>query len=480
MKKNQPASRRKFLKTGALAAGSAFVLPRFSIGQLNPAKPPLRLAVMGLGGITFAHATTWAGAAEHRHLATLLCDPDKRRMDPDNPSISKPEVNFPKSFPGAIRTDDYRKAFEQYGNEFDAVLCCSTDHHHFGISKLALDYSKPVYCEKPVCWSPHEGMLLRKAAAEAKLPTQMGNQGNSANGWRVAHAYYQNGHLGDIVEVHGWIRQKAMSAPLKRFPSSGDLVPDSLDWAKYCGPAGDIPFKRRYYHPAQWRWWLPFGGGFIGDWGCHVFGGLFKTLEDLGYPSKVEVVRASEFNGEQFPLSVTNQWTFPARNGRPELKMYFHTTHTDDPAFDPPRPEELEADKPWPPSNHGCVWKGTKGTYVLNAGHNNSGYIIPEQKRRDIGRIEQILPKTKGNMFMNQGEDWVAAVRGEKEWHDTVSNFDYGAHLSTVVQMGNAALRAGHAIGVDPNTGFPLDPRDAPYFTRQNPDRDWYDMLSRL
>lgn len=469
-------SRRDFLKSSALVAGSTFVLPRFSIGQSVTNQKPLRLAVMGVGNITHAHAMTWAGTTQRRHIATLLCDADERRMDAVNPMIARPEISFPKCFPEAIRTRDYRTAFEQYGDEFDAVLCGSADHHHFGIAKLALEHGKPIYCEKPICWSPQEGFILRQAAAKAQVPTQMGNQGNSVNGWRIADGYYQHGHLGEIVEVHGWIYNDApRGTELRSFADTSQPIPEGLDWAAWNGPAGEHPHVAGV-HPGAWRWWIPFGGGYIGDWGCHVFGGLFKTLGDIGYPSKVEVVKATEFNGDQFPRGMTVKWTFTARNGKPQMDMYFHTAHFADPAFQPPRPEELEADKAWPPSRHGCVWKGTKGTYVLNEGHNNSGYIIPDQKRRDIGRIETIHPKTKGNGFKLHGDDWVAAIRGEKRWDDTVSNFEYGAYLSAIAQMGNSALRAGHAINVDPETGYPVDPVDREYFTRQNPNQAWYDL----
>jgi predicted dehydrogenase len=472
--------RRQFIKNSAAVAASSFILPRFSIGQSVPAHKPLRLAVMGVGNITHAHALSWAGTASRRHIATLLCDVDQRRLDPINPMIHRPDISFAKCFPDAIRTTDYRTAFEQYGDEFDAVLCGSADHHHFGIAKLALEHGKPIYCEKPICWSPHEGFLLRLAAAEAKVATQMGNQGNSMNTWRIADAYYQHGHLGDITEVHGWIYSDgARDAAVKKFAEVGTAIPSELDWSKWCGAAGEHAYQNGI-HPGQWRWWIPFGGGYIGDWGCHVFGGLFKTLGDFGYPSKVEIVKATEFNGDQFPKGMTVKWTFPARAGKPQMDMYFHTAHFDDPAFQPPRPDDLEADKSWPVSKHGCYWKGTKGTFLFNEGHNGSGLIIPDQKRRDIGRIEQLHPVIKGNSFLNHGDDWVAAVRGEKEWDNTVSSFEHGAYLSAVAQMGNSALRAGHAIDVDPQTGFPVKPEDVQHFTRQHPSEDWYGMMSHL
>ena len=63
------------------------------------------------------------------------------------------------------------------------------------------------------------------------------------------------------------------------------------------------------------------GGGQIGDWGCHVPRGIFKTLDHLRYPERVEIVKATEFNGERFPEGMTSRWHFGARAGKPTMDM---------------------------------------------------------------------------------------------------------------------------------------------------------------
>jgi hypothetical protein len=392
--------------------------------------------------------------------------------------ISLPQESFPVGFPGARRSVDYREVFAQHGDEFDAVLCGSTDHHHFSIAELSLLNGKPIYCEKPVCWSPEEGHRLMELAKRGKVATQMGNQGNASNGWRIGDGYYRQGDLGDIVEVHGWVYMDApvSTAPRPRFPEQSDPVPDYLDWARWLGPAGEYPYMSVGIHPGAWRNWIPFGGGQIGDWGCHVFGGIFKTLGHLGYPTSVEVIKATEFNGESYPEGMTVKWRFPAGGGKPGVDMYFHTSIANDPAFYPPRPAELEAERAWPPSMDGCYWVGTKGTYVMHEGHNVVGALIPEEKRRRIGRPQMAYPMVTGNNFHAHGNEWAQAAMGEREWDDTMSEFVYASKLSAIVQMGNAALRAGHAIAINPETGWPVDAADRPHFNRQNADKDWYSL----
>ncbi|MBK1877184.1 Gfo/Idh/MocA family oxidoreductase [Pelagicoccus mobilis] len=469
--------RREFLKKGLFGLGAASVAPNLLLASKvkSASAPSLRFAVIGVGDITQVH---FPWVKDGGHDVTILCDVDQRRLDPVNPMISIPERSFPKGYPNAKRMIDYREVFANHSDEFDAVLCGAVDHHHFGVAELALKHGKPIYCEKPLCWSTEEGFRLQELTLDGNVPTQLGNQGNSANGWRYADGYYRQGDLGDIVEVHGWIHYDNAkgSFGLYGFPPFSAQVPEFLDWERWLGPAGDYPFMEHGVHPGGWRWWVPFGGGLIGDWGCHVFGGIFKTLDYLGYPSKVEVIKATEIVDGRFPVGMTVKWHFDAVNGKPPVDMYFHTCVENDPAFYPPRPKELEDDRSWPPSKDGCYWVGTKGTFVMHEGHNMYGALIPELKRRSAGRPQLHFPLMKGNCGTLHGQEFVEAATGLREWDDTISNFDYGAKLSAIVQMGNGAMKAGHAVQIDTKTGWPVDPVDHQYFKRQNANKEWYSL----
>ncbi len=62
----------------------------------------------------------------------------------------------------------------------DAVLVATPDHTHAVIAMEAIRRGLPVYCEKPLTRTIHEARTLAKAARDAGVATQMGNQGHAA------------------------------------------------------------------------------------------------------------------------------------------------------------------------------------------------------------------------------------------------------------------------------------------------------------
>ena len=63
-------------------------------------------------------------------------------------------------------------------------------------------------------------------------------------------------------------------------------VPKELDWDLWLGPAQERPYHPMYV-PFNWRGWLAFGTGCIGDWICHVVDPVFWAL-DLGAPTTIQ------------------------------------------------------------------------------------------------------------------------------------------------------------------------------------------------
>ncbi len=70
------------------------------------------------------------------------------------------------------------------------------------------------------------------------------------------------------------------------------------------------------YHPFNWRGWVDWGQGALGDMGAHLIDHPFWSL-DLGFPTVIETI-ATPFNGVCYPNATTTYYDFPARgNSRP-------------------------------------------------------------------------------------------------------------------------------------------------------------------
>ena len=63
-------------------------------------------------------------------------------------------------------------------------------------------------------------------------------------------------------------------------------VPEGLNWELYLGPVPDLPFHP-IYHPLNWRGWIDFGVGAIGDMGAHLIDHPYWAL-GLTYPTTIE------------------------------------------------------------------------------------------------------------------------------------------------------------------------------------------------
>ena len=161
-----PASnRRQFLKTSSLLAGSAFVVPRFSIGQSGQsANNKLNIAFIGVGpGQGRGNLTQMAN-----ENIVAFCD-----VDPAQIAKTK------EKFPNARTFSDYREMFDKMGNQIDAVGIATPDNTHFVAAMAAADLGKHLFVQKPLVHNIYELRTLCEKTRQNKLVTQMGNQGLS-------------------------------------------------------------------------------------------------------------------------------------------------------------------------------------------------------------------------------------------------------------------------------------------------------------
>jgi len=220
-----------------------------------------------------------------------------------------------------------------------------------------------------------------------------------------------------------------------------DPAKDNLDWDLWIGPASMRPYKKGVYHPGQWRAWLNFGTGALGDMACHTMNAMFKILEP-GYPTEVELMACKGANKETYPNSETLRWSFPKTDKCPALTAFWYDGPGSDKAV--PLPAAFEKGRKLPRT--GSMFVGTKGVLLVAGDCNESPMLVPESKRRAYGEPKETIPASKEGHF---GE-FVVAARGEKSWDYPMSNFTYAGPMTSVIMLGIILQRVGGKLTFDP------------------------------
>jgi len=416
--KDRSISRRGFI-TGAASAIAGFtIVPRYVLGGAGFKAPSekLNIAAVGIGGMGKENLK----ACEGENIVAL-CDVDW--------SLAGPVF---QKYPNAKKYKDFRKMLEEE-KDIDAVIVATPDHIHAVVAMAAIKMGKHVYVQKPLTWSVEEARKLTEAAREAKVATQMGNQGHSSEEIRVLCEMIWSGAIGNVREVHAWTDRPVWPQGIG-LPAGTPVVPAYLNWDLWLGPAPVRPYHPAY-HPFTWRGWLDFGTGALGDMGCHVMDSAIWALK-LGAPTSVEACVSSRVvknwekaaNKETYPDASIVRYEFGARGDMPAVKLAWY-----DGGLKPARPAELEPERNL--GANGVIFIGDKGVMM-------EGRIIPESKMKDFERPPRTIPRVTGTHEQN----WIDACKGGPA---AGSNFEYAGPLTETVLLGNIAIRAGKRLEWD-------------------------------
>jgi len=435
-------SRRKFI-TNSTALAAASIVPRYVLGGPGHVPPSDRLnvAVIGTGG---QGITNIKNLLQHSDVnITAICDVAQfwdnsdlyyRHNGGRGPAIKAIEEHYRQA--GAEGHHDckvyvdFRLMLEKSGKDIDAVLVATPNHVHAVASMAAIRAGKGVYCEKPLTYSVYEARRVARAAREAKVATQLGNQGHSSDDIRRAVEWVADGAIGKIRQVHAWAGENRIPEYTER-PKETPPVPEGLNWDLWLGPAPERPYHPAYA-PLVWHYWWDFGGGKLGNFGCHTLDTAVWAL-DLKYPTLVEA-SSTHLSSETTPIASTCHYKFPARGEQPPVDLFWY-----DGGIRPPRPDCLEPERELP-RDGGSLLIGDDGA-ILSGIWSASPRIIPEKKMRDYEQPKPTIPRSKGHH-----RDWIDACKGGPP---ASSNFEYGARLTEIVLLGVAALRTGTTLHWD-------------------------------
>ncbi|MGA3180628.1 MAG: Gfo/Idh/MocA family oxidoreductase [Verrucomicrobiota bacterium] len=487
---NQPAnqaqnriSRRSFLFYSAVAAGTAAaggcVSPRPRPRLISP-NEKLNIAMVGYGGQGAADADCCSG-----DNIVALCDADE-----------KIGGDLRARFPKAKYYQDFRKMLET-DKSIDAFNIATPDHLHAAMAALAMKAGKHVYVQKPLTHSVYEARLLRNLARGCKVATQMGNQGSAENGLRRAVEVIQSGIIGNVTEVYVWSNRPIWPQGIPR-PVGQDPVPEGLDWDLWLGPAPWRPYKGKinpdgpqpsnpnYYHTFNWRGWMDFGTGSLGDMACHTANLPFRALK-LGYPTEVEA-ETVDLTKDCYPIKSKIRFQFPAREGLAPVTFRWYdggnrtAIQTRRPYHDGNNkpPPEVMADvvaKMDKAPDSGCLMVGDKGQIFSPDDYGTKFFLKLKDDKEFLNSpdhpalpsIPQTIPR---NRFMNEDNprhsnnlahhrEWIQACKGGPLPY---SNFDIAAYLTEIILLGCVAIRAGKTLQWDgPNMRAKNAPEARPF-----------------
>jgi len=437
MSSNPGLDRRSFLYGASLAGFGIFCRGRDGRASGVGPNDAIQVACIGVGG---KGSSDTDHAGNHGRIVAL-CDVD------DRPLKAKRE-----KYKEAEAFHDFRELLAKMGDKVDAVTVSTADHAHAAAAVAAMRLGKHVYCQKPLTHTVWEARLMREVARERGVCTQMGNQGSATDGLRTSVEILRSGAIGDVAEVHVWTDRPAQywkQAPAVTARPEGTFeVPDYLHWDLFLAGAPERPYAP-VYTPMLWRGWWDFGTGVMGDMACHNTNVPFHGLE-LGLPTRVSA-QSGEINPETFPAWATVVYEFPARGGRPPVKLTWYEGAKDGQVNRPPAHLFPEG---FTPEDNGWLCIGSEGTLASARGESVGRHLWPEDRFKDFRPPEPTLPRVqRGRDFDDSHKrEWFEAIRAGKP-DAPFSNFGFAAVQTEAILLGNVAMRTGRTIEYDGESG---------------------------
>ncbi len=191
----------------------------------TPARPalPIRIGLIGAGGITVAHAGGYRRNPDSTRVAAVA--------DPVTENAVQRAAEF-----GAAVYDDYRTMLAEA--DIDAVDICLPHHLHKDAIVAAARAGKHVLCEKPLCLTAEEAAEIGAAVTESGITVMCAHNQLFLPPVAKAKELLDSGLLGRVFEV--------------RTTDSffNDFTPESMGWRASAKTSGGGELIDTGYHPS--------------------------------------------------------------------------------------------------------------------------------------------------------------------------------------------------------------------------------------
>ena len=428
----------------------------------NLPKPARASALQGIAVASFGvggkGASDTANASQYGKTV-VICDVDKKTLD-----------GAAEKYKDAKPYADFREAFADMVDKFDACTISTPDHMHTVITAMAMKAKKHCYTQKPLTRTIGEARYLGNLAKKMGVCTQMGNQGSSFDSMRRVVAQVKKGLIGDIKEVHIWTNRpvwaqgpnrdltiEKFSAQIKK--DDPDIADDEiaekkkqieealkvLNWPLWLGTAPKREFWPGIYHSFQWRGWWDFGSGSLGDMACHTANMPYGACE-LKNPTSV-VAESSGHDFNSFPATSKIWFEFPANDWRSAVQV----TWFDSKMHPPVDFAKYGIENP---TDSGSMIIGEKGIvyspddyaqrYLVLA---EGGKPIEEMKESEYEVRFAPSDEKSGNFDLRNQLEWFTAMHENKP-ELCFSNFpNHAGPLTETILLGNLAVWTASEAG---------------------------------
>ena len=280
MKKDlSPVSRRKFLGTSLLSAAGLSFLPGISIASEPIKSADIHQVRLGFIGVGRQAMGILNGMMRIPGVEIMACaDVYEIKRERFKIRVNKISAELGKAAPSIDVYSDYRELLSR--QDIDAVVIATPDHWHALMAIAACKSGKDVYLEKPLTFTIKEGQELVKAVRSNGAVLAVGSQQRSDVNFQHAARMVLKGRIGKVKQVLVHVGQPEHPVP---YDLEKQEIPAGLDWKTWLGPLPELHYNEKLNPPISlqpeeneklWRAWRSYketGGGFMTDWGAHMF-----------------------------------------------------------------------------------------------------------------------------------------------------------------------------------------------------------------
>ena len=252
----------------------------------------------------------------------------------------------------------------------------------------------------------------------------------------------RGGVIGKVREVHVWTNRPVWPQGMAKPADAAEARRASTGTSGSARPTVDWGYNPDYAH-FNWRGWVPFGVGALGDMGAHLIDFPLWALEP-GLPTRVETRHSPLGRRHQpvgrpsgrieltsYPLASVTHYEFGNAKGGP-LKLTWY-----DGGLMPPTPEG-HSGRPHGSRAAACMFVGDQGMLHARDLRRRSRSCSARALPRRAAAIPVSLPRIQGGMRGHE-MNWIRAIRGEEA---ISSPFELAVPLNETMILGMVALRA--------------------------------------